>query len=161
MSDTKNEATISVALPNEFSIMRLTDMLCGAFEQSIGYWATNARHFLPEGFDMKTWREENGFTERWNDDSGYQVTDFYLAPFVGGEIRFDEIVDERSGETTPRILDLAAIQKGLVIMAVGKFVNRVWGCGCKHFSDFVNEDDDSITHDVFVQCCVLGDIVYG
>jgi hypothetical protein len=31
----------------------------------------------------------------------------------------------------------------------------------EHWADFINENDDAITGDIFVQCCVFGDTVYG
>ena len=31
----------------------------------------------------------------------------------------------------------------------------------KHWADFLEEDGDNDTADVFIQCCVLGDVVYG
>jgi hypothetical protein len=31
----------------------------------------------------------------------------------------------------------------------------------QHFADFLNENDDADTGDVFVQCCLLGEIRYG
>jgi len=30
-----------------------------------------------------------------------------------------------------------------------------------HLKNFIEENDDAETADVFLQCCVLGDIVYG
>ena len=162
MSETQTQASITVPMNNQFPIQRITDLMVGAFEQSCGYWAQNARHELPEGFDMEAWREANGFTDRWSHgDKGYQTSNFYLAPFVGGVIILDEITDERTGETEERRLDLAAIQRGLALMAAGGPENKRWGCGSRHFSDWINEDDDATTADVFLQACVLGDIVYG
>jgi hypothetical protein len=31
----------------------------------------------------------------------------------------------------------------------------------KHFADFMSEEDDCVTADVFLQCCLFGDIIYG
>lgn len=49
-------------------------------------------------------------------------------------------------------LDQAAIERGLKLMA------EKWG---RHFGDFMSENDDATTADVFLQLCLLGDIVYG
>tara|TARA_B100000614_G_scaffold262909_1_gene300671 strand:+ start:170716 stop:171204 length:489 start_codon:yes stop_codon:yes gene_type:complete len=162
MSETQTQASITVPMNNQFPIQRITDLMVGAFEQSCGYWAQNARHELPEGFDMEAWREANGFTDRWSHGGkDYQTSDFYLAPFVGGVIIFDEITEERTGETEERRLDLAAIQSGLALMAAGGPENKRWGCGARHYADWIAENDDAETADVFLQACVLGDIVYG
>jgi len=49
-------------------------------------------------------------------------------------------------------LDLEAIRKGLRVMA-DKFP--------KHFGDVLDENDDAETGDVFLQCCLFGDVIYG
>lgn len=49
-------------------------------------------------------------------------------------------------------LNLKTIQKGLQLMA------DKWP---KHWADFINEDGDDITGDVFLQLALLGDIIYG
>jgi len=50
------------------------------------------------------------------------------------------------------VLNVAAIQSGLAIMEEKYPI---------HFANFLNEDDDAETGDVFLQCCLLGEIVYG
>ena len=49
-------------------------------------------------------------------------------------------------------LDLNAIKKGLQIMAE-KYP--------RHMGDFLNENDDADTGDVFLQCCLFGEAIYG
>ena len=49
-------------------------------------------------------------------------------------------------------LDRAAIQRGLQVMAE-KYP--------KHLKDFMDDQADACTGDVFLQCCMLGDVVYG
>jgi len=49
-------------------------------------------------------------------------------------------------------LDLDAIKKGLQIIAE-KYP--------RHMGDFLNENDDADTGDVFLQCCLFGDAIYG
>jgi hypothetical protein len=46
---------------------------------------------------------------------------------------------------------MAAIKSGLKVMAE-KYPH--------HWQDFVSENDDAITGDVFLQCCLFGEIVY-
>jgi len=31
----------------------------------------------------------------------------------------------------------------------------------KHFADLIGENDDATTHDVFLQCCLLNNVIYG
>jgi hypothetical protein len=44
------------------------------------------------------------------------------------------------------------VTKGLEIMAT-KYA--------RHFADLVSENDDADTHDVFLQCALFGEVVYG
>ena len=48
--------------------------------------------------------------------------------------------------------DAAAMRRGLEVMAAQ--VPR-------HFDDFMAENDDAITAYVWLQCCCLGEVVYG
>lgn len=49
-------------------------------------------------------------------------------------------------------LDWEAIVRGLIAMS--KLEPR-------HFFDAANDDGDAITGDVFLQCCLFGEVVYG
>lgn len=49
-------------------------------------------------------------------------------------------------------LSIKEIKNGLNLMAA-KYP--------KHMNDLINENFDAITGDVFLQCCVLGDVIYG
>jgi len=51
-----------------------------------------------------------------------------------------------------RRLDLESIRKGLNVMASNY---------PRHFADFLNEAADAITADVFLQCCLFGELIYG
>jgi hypothetical protein len=50
-----------------------------------------------------------------------------------------------------RRLDLSSLARGLEEMAT-KYP--------RHFADFVNENTDEITADVYLQCCLFGEVVY-
>jgi hypothetical protein len=77
---------------------------------------------------------------------------YHESPVYGGELTLH--VEE--SETVPGKeivkLNRAALEKGLQIMQE-KYP--------QHWADFIKENDDAITADVFVQCCVFGDIIYG
>lgn len=63
-----------------------------------------------------------------------------------------EIGDIEDDEAEPQILNRESIAKGLQVMA-DKYSH--------HFNNFMTENDDAETGDVFLQCCLFGDIVYG
>ena len=51
-----------------------------------------------------------------------------------------------------RQLDLKSISEGLNVMATHY---------PRHFADFLNEAADAVTADVFLQCCLFGELIYG
>ena len=51
-----------------------------------------------------------------------------------------------------RRLDLDSIAEGLNVMAE---------CCPRHFADFLNDTEDAITADVFLQCCLFGEQICG
>ena len=69
-------------------------------------------------------------------------------PVVEGGVL--SLVDKYEGDE--HLLDLAKITKGLAIMRE-KYP--------RHWSNFATENDDAETADVFLQCCVFDDIIYG
>jgi hypothetical protein len=81
-----------------------------------------------------------------NESGPYRHID---TPFKGGTILMQ---DKYGDEPTVYRLDLAALKKGLQILGE-KYPHLM--------SDFVNENEDAITGDAYIQCCLLGDIVYG
>jgi hypothetical protein len=117
---------------------RVQDMISGAFEGGSNYWLGRGRVELvnPKYEDLPP----DGVV--WYGNSKRNVfaePDFKVTIFV---------VDD--GET--KILDQAAIARGLEVMATK------YG---RHFSDMVSENDDADTSDVFLQCCLFGEVVYG
>lgn len=70
-------------------------------------------------------------------------------PFKGGAV----ILQDKYGDSDELYrLDKETIQRGLNILAE-KYPF--------HMASFLNENEDVITGTAFVQCCLLGDIVYG
>jgi hypothetical protein len=51
-----------------------------------------------------------------------------------------------------RQLDLKSLSEGLNIMATHY---------PRHFADFLNEAADAVTADVFLQCCLFGELIFG
>jgi len=66
----------------------------------------------------------------------------------------DAVVCQAVVEAEPkdRVLDRAAVERGLRLMA-----ERY----PRHWADVIEETTDATTGDIFVQCALLGDVVYG
>lgn len=69
-------------------------------------------------------------------------------PLNGGKI----LISDQEGDLSTKSLDMSTIESGLHLMAK-KFP--------RHFTDFINENDDACTGDVFLQCCLFDDVIYG
>ena len=124
----------TIAVTTNIPTERVRDLIITAFEGGSNYWYAGLH--IVEDVD------EVG-------DPG--VHRYHIVPTVpGGKIAF--YVDDDEDEENPLTLDLEAIKKGLQIMSQ-KYP--------RHFGDFMNENDDAITGDVFLQCCVFGKIIFG
>ena len=110
----------------------LKDLLCNAMEGGSSYWAKVDDYIIPEGTDTSTVE--------------FRHIDI---PFIDGcSIK---VVDNEEGEEGG-LLNKESMVKGLQIMA-DKYP---W-----HFQNFIKDEADAETGDVFLQCSVLGDIVFG
>lgn len=72
--------------------------------------------------------------------------------FNGGFVAIKLQDDEFNGKDRGFHLDMARIKKGFTVMAKKE---------PSHFADFIAENDDQTTADVFLQCCLLGEVIYG
>ncbi len=62
------------------------------------------------------------------------------------------MVGDSEGDMPDTLLDLGTIRLGLQTMA-DKYPN--------HWHDFINDNEDATTGDVFLQCCLYGEVIFG
>lgn len=125
-----NFISITVDIP----LTRVADLLCTAFEGGVGYWCTIVNYVEPTGAHPPIDREL-GFV-------GYM--DYPIRE--GGAV---VLRDDQDGKKYT--LDLDALRDGFQVMREK--------CP-QHFSDFIIGNEDAETGDVFVQCCIFGEVVY-
>jgi len=120
---------------------RVSDLLVCAFEGGSNYWYSDLHYELPEGIKYEDFRKGGKFTSE----------DYYhpleIVPFVDGcalTLKDDEGKTHR--------INKAALKSGLEKMAQKSK---------EHWADFISEDDDATTADVFLQYALFGEIVYG
>jgi hypothetical protein len=113
---------------------RVSDLLCNAVEGGSNYWIEYADIKYPEG------------TKR----SDYEFPILEVPFFPGGMVIFH--ICNPEPELEGKVLNLETIQKGLEIM-MAQYPN--------HYADFIAENDDAITGDIFLQCCLFGKPVFG
>lgn len=134
---------VTVKIERKVDREKIAGLLCSAFEGGVGYWCRIMDYREPpKGAAVEIF--------------GQDYTDF---PLTGGAVicrRYEEETDEKY---TPLVLDGAAIERGLALLANPR--EGVTGWSGKHWSDFLSDDCDATTGDVFVQLCLLGAVEYG
>ena len=114
-------------------------LLCNAFEGGSNYWYMIEDQHQPDNFDNvdDDWREFNHIA--------YPTCE-------GGYLMISD--EQEAGEEDKRTekLDLDSIRKGWRIM-LEKYPH--------HFFDALQQNDDAITGDVFLQCCLYEELIYG
>jgi hypothetical protein len=129
----------------EVPIRRVQDMLCCAFEGGSNYWYRIEKFHEPKAF-------VNQFDEPFNTEKTkiFRHIDYPTNP--GGYLIVSD-GGEESGDDVKKVkLDLEACERGLQVMAE-KYP--------RHFSNMLQDNDDAETGDVFLQCCLFGELVYG
>jgi len=126
-----NTVTITV------SDRTIADLLCSAIEGGSNYWIGNMSP-----------RPGKRAVKPWGDD----YTPSYIeAPFSGSlVIMVSDEDDERSNNTYT--LNRARLKQGLQIMAEDY---------PEAFSEVLADNMDATTGDMFLQCCLFNEVVYG
>lgn len=135
-----------IYIKQEIPEERLKGILCTAFEGGTNYWLTDITpHFERDDLSIDDFREGG----KMQDPKCYWHW-CQLVPLTEGcYLTFKDREDEDKRRYR---LDRRTIEEGLAVMAK-KYP--------KHFGDLISENDDADTGDVFMQCCVFGEIVYG
>ena len=132
---------------NNIDANKIVLLLCTAFDSgSVNYWCSGVETILPKEFDLQT--------QTWlaNPSDWANVHKYYIAPLVeGGSVIFD-VAEDDDAPPVKHVLDINSIKRGIRVMSE-KYP--------KHWSDVVTENDDAITGDVFIQCCLFGELIYG
>jgi hypothetical protein len=135
---------LTVNVTYDITPQRISDLFASAFEGGINYWAQDAEltaTAAPMRSDLVWW----GCPEHFE------------GPFVF-ELHYDD-PDDDEGEGNGKgvkVIDNAAVIRGFEVMAAR---------APRHFSNFITDDEDAETADVFVQCIVFADrdepLIYG
>lgn len=115
---------------------QIAGLLCNAFEGGSNYWIG----------EVEQGKEP---TSKLEGDDYFHWAQWW--PVCGGSVLVTEC-DPDTGETKAHALDRAAIERGLVSMSIKSPT---------YFGDFISQNDDAETGDVFLQYCLFGEIVYG
>lgn len=127
---------------------RIRDLLCCAFEGGSNYWYEITKIGWPPGL------VSSDYTEGGKGQVGKSYWHWsQLVPTQEGGCLYvgDKHGDKVKGRRSHK-LNLESIEKGMKVIAE-KYP--------KHYGDFLAENEDADTGDVFLQCCLFGELVFG
>ena len=132
---------ISIDIPDP----RIASILVNAFEGGSNYWyRIESKVAPPKG-------EERPVLEYNEKDAKVRPT--YDWPLTGGALLISDFYGAGEDDKVTMRLDRNTIDSGLKVMAE-KYP--------RHFANMLPEgSDDAETGDVFLQCCLFGELVYG
>jgi hypothetical protein len=130
-------------------------LLCDAFEGGSNYWCQIVGYKFPDGIVYKDFREGGRFGPKTSSDQTVWVDPALAYWHPHQLIPLHEgcalLIKDQDEDKDAHRLDPIALRRGLRIMAE-KYP--------QHFANVVNDNDDAETGDVFLQCCLFGEIVY-
>tara|TARA_R110001599_G_scaffold87155_1_gene232918 strand:+ start:210 stop:629 length:420 start_codon:yes stop_codon:yes gene_type:complete len=139
MENTENEMLIAVEYVIDYD--GFESLIVTALEGGINYWAN-----IEDGSYKKIndWSEAN--------KKGHEPFSVRFAQYIwsGGTVVISDSEGEEFDDPIGEI-SLESIKKGWQLFSQQRH----------HFSDFLDNNTDAITADVWFQCCSLGDVVYG
>lgn len=114
---------------------KIVNAVIGAFEGGSTYWLRSADYvYTPEGVEGNPLYAEDQFWAK------------------GGKMALSYDDPEDQERRASKEVSLIEIKQGLRSMAEKD---------PRHFGDLVSENDDAITHDVFIQHVLFGETIYG
>jgi len=124
----------------------LRNLLTGALEGGSSYWYVITGCKFAEGIEYTDFCKDGKYTleEYWNP--------YELIPFVKGCGLVIADQNEPEEDRKEFILDREALERGIQVMAE-KYP--------QHFANIVSEDWDGETADVYLQCCLFSEIIFG
>ncbi len=145
---------MKISQKTEVSDDDIKDLLTTAFEGGVGYWCVIDHYTYAPGIEAKdfTVNEEAGHVGKFNSEENYHHP-CQIIPLIKG----CAVVCVDNGEPvkehpSPWILNRKAIERGFKLMP------KLYP---KHWADFISENYDANTADVFLQLCFFGELIYG
>lgn len=142
MSVEQTPLGFTVTVQHEITRERIGDLLCSAFEGGSNYWYRIEESHAPSTYQYRCFPDKimSHIDYPLNPDGSIVVSD-YFGLSVGDRIK-------------KRKLSYATIKRGLRLMSQSDEYAH-------HWRDFLAEEDDGTTGDVFLQFCLFGEVIYG
>lgn len=127
-----SDFTVQLDIP--ISCQRIADLFCTGLEGGYSPWLGRFEY-------LRTPEDSVRYT-----DAAFWEGDFCI------RFHFDGGDDDEGSFASSKDVDAKELAQGLY-----RFATQARS----HFNDFLNENDDAETGDVFLQCLLLGEIVFG
>lgn len=135
----------SILVPLEIDYEKVANAFIGVIEGGYSPWL-HSFHPAPDDMSQTLKRGIQLLDGIW------YATAAYWRDGGAAVLRYDKADEDEGAGGGEITLSKAEITLGLGAMATK---------APRHFADLMSENDDAITHDVFAQCCIFGDIIYG
>lgn len=136
-----SDAILTINQPHQINLSQISDLLTGALEGGSNYWI--------ESWDYTPKYKKSVSTATLLHTVKFQDTLYTFPQYLIQHDDFGLVIRENA---TKHTLTLNRVKKGLKIMAMNY---------PRHFQDFISENSDAQTCDVFLQCSLLGKVIYG
>lgn len=137
----------SFQVQSSFDDDKVRNLLCCAFEGGSNYWYVIVKYEYPEGREAVDYAEGGGA----QDPKMYWHRAELLPTHEGGAVIIRSVDNDEINGAKQWRLDWAALKRGLDVMST-KYP--------RHFANFVADNEDADTGDVFLQCCLFGEVVF-
>lgn len=132
----------------DLDVEKVRGLLCNAFEGGSNYWYLIDKINFPPGMVRGDYAEGG----KGQDGPSYWHWSQLVPTQAGGSLTMSTKERDEINGAKKWVLDRDAIQRGLRVMRE-KYP--------RHFGDLLAENDDAETGDVFLQCCLFGELVFG
>lgn len=135
---------LGVPIVLAFSHQRIADMVTTAIESKVGDWF----HQVRVSGALRSFGLKHNIV--W-----YAAPQLYAHPGFRILVHVDNPVNDGNGETIMKQLTMEDFQRALILMATAKE-----GAYARHFADFLGNNEDALTADLFMQFAVYGEEIY-
>lgn len=132
--------TITVKVEQEISEQRMIDLICTGLE---GGMTSSWLHL---------WEKVGGPEQPDDKLVWYAQPECYDPGTLKFKVQYDDPDEEEGAGNGEQYFGYSDLVDGLQLMAT-KYP--------RHFGDFMAENDDAVTGDVYIQCVVLKEVIYG
>lgn len=157
---THKEKHITVGLTVSFE--RIANLLCSAIEGGSNYW-----YMIERKQEPTAWTFDERPVYATAEEAEKNINTHYLHYYPlneGGALYITDANADEPELKEPVRLDMQAIRKGLQAWAddaMKEDSDKTRTAHPCHIGDFIKENEDATTADVFLQYCIFGKVIYG